>query len=510
MAIAQTIYMTVIALGLAMGLFWGFWTYAASVLVDVIGPYRFLWGPPAIALVLLAALRYNTLQGFASYSEADCLYLLGAPVRRRDLVILRLRVIAIEMGLAGALIGLLAGLSSEGRSIGAERMAEAIVAGAAFAVIVVAAGWQVQRLQPLSTWVVRLTIPAFGLVALLTIAGRRGGTAATAAMWSGPWGWAVLPFGATHRAGSVAGPLLLVGVAALGWIGVHRTAGEVSLESFEVRARVRSNAVASLYALDARSLLLAGRKQSAGRWRARITLHMPRRPDLAVSWHGLLLLLRSPMRLGWAVIMAAAGAVVLGLHPGSAGTSWAGALLFYLSATALMEPIRVEMDSPGTASILLPWRMGRVLELHCLVPATIMLGVSLIGVAVGWAVGLVAGDIVPGLVILVVVSVAVQVLAAALSAKRGGRVPQELLMVGAGDATGLAGLNIVGWILGWAFLGIAAVGLAATLTLGKPHYSVKAIAVAVVLLVALAGIFWARLGAAKKAEGEKKGSWLTQ
>jgi hypothetical protein len=367
----------------------------------------------------------------------------------------------------------------------------------------------VQRLQRLSGWVGRMTIPALGLVVLLALAGRWGGASATVAMWSGPWGWAVLPFGTAHHAGSVAGPLLLVGAAALGWLGVRRTAGKVSIENFGVRARVRSNAVASLYALDTRSLLLAGRKQSASNWRARIALRVPRRPELVVCWHGLLLLLRSPMRLGWAVVTAAAGTVVLGLHPGAAGTSWAGALLLYLSATALMEPIRVEMDSPGTASNLLPWPIGRVLELHCLVPAAVMLATSLFSVAVGWAVGLVVGEVVPGLVVLAMVSVSVQVLAAALSAKRGGRVPQELLMVGAGDSTGFSGFTIVGWILGWAVLGIAAVAMAATLALSKAHYSVNAVVVATILLALLSAFLWTKLTASKKREGERAGSWLS-
>jgi hypothetical protein len=395
-SVATTIYMLALSLGISAGLFWGFWTYAASAIIDLARPYRVLWGPPALALVLLATLRYNTLQGFASYSEADCLILLGAPVPRRDLVILRLRRIAVATALAGAVIGALAVFASKGLSVGALQMAEAVVAGLATGVIVVAAGWQVQRLPRLSVWVVRLTIPALGVVALLALAGRWGGTSALVALLSGPWGWAALPFGTSHWVWSVAGPALLVVAAAVGWMGVRRSAGKVSIESFGVRAQVRSNAVASLWAMDTRSLLKAGRQSSFSTWKTRIVLRMPRRPELAVCWHGLLLLVRSPLRLAWALALAAGGAILLGLDPGRTGTSWAGALVLYVSANALVEPIRAEMDAPGTASVLLPWNIGTVLQVHCVVPAIVMLGASLLGVVIGWATGLIAAGALPG------------------------------------------------------------------------------------------------------------------
>ena len=39
-----------------------------------------------MALIMLAVLRYSAVQGFVSFSEADCLFLLAAPVTRADLV----------------------------------------------------------------------------------------------------------------------------------------------------------------------------------------------------------------------------------------------------------------------------------------------------------------------------------------------------------------------------------------------------------------------------------------
>ncbi len=495
--------MLVLSLGISAGLFWGFWTYTAAAVVDVARPYRVLWGPPAVALVLLATLRYNTLQGFASYSQTDCLLLLGAPVPRHDLVIMRLRRIAVAMAVAGTVIGGLAALASRGMSLGGVQLVEALVTGAAAGVVVVTAGWQVQRLPRLSVWVTRLTIPVLAIVAALALAGRHGGTAALVASVSGPWGWAVLPFRASQPDWTVVGPVLMVVLAVLGWLGVRRTAGQASLESFGLRAQVRSHAVASLWAMDTRSLLLAGRRTSGGARRSRLSLRMPRRPVLAVCWHGLLLLLRSPMRLGWAVVAAAGGAMVLGMHPGRTGTSWAGALLLYLSASALVEPIRVETDAPGTAVILLPWGMGLVLRLHCVVPAAVMLGAAIVGLVIGLATGVVALGTAPGLIMLLVLATAVQVLSAALSAKRGGRLPHQMLLAGAGDTTGLSVLTIAGWIFGWVIVGVVAIAVATTLTLGRAAGSGQATVTAGILLVALAAILWQRLGTIKQP-GEKE------
>ena len=207
----------------------------------------------------------------------------------------------------------------------------------------------------------------------------------------------------------------------------------------------------------------------------------------------------------WAVVLAAGGAIVYGLHPGQTGTSWAGALVLYLAASALVEPIRMEMDTPAVARMLLPWHIGRVLQLHCLVPLVIMLGASLLGIVIGFATGLIAGSAVPGILVLVIASAVVQVMAAALSAKRGGRVPQEMLLVGAGDSTGFSVISIVGWVFGWAILGVVASAAAQTLALGRWGRSGAAYGPAGLLLLALAAILFVQVAAQKSEQKEKQG-----
>jgi hypothetical protein len=488
-SVAQTIYLVALTLGIAGILFWSFWEKVGSFLLDVAGPYQVFWGASGIALVLLGALRYSTLQGFVSYSQADCLFLLTAPVPRSELIRPRLRRVAVALALGGAIIGVLATLTTTGLSAGAVMVVEGAAAGAALGIILLAAGWHVQRLAGLSTWVLRLTLPALGLVVLLALAKRQGGVVQLVALWSGPWGWGLLPLSGSHWAVGLAGLLLLAGLATAGWISVRRTAGDARAENFLERAETRSRVVAGLYAFDARSVVLASRQPWARRWRAHMSLPLPRRPGLAVPWHTSLVLLRSPMRLGWAVLLAGAGALLLAVQPGHTGTSWAGAIALYLSANSLVEPLRLEVDSPGAPAALLPWRLGKVLGLHCLVPVALIIVTGLVSIIIGWAAGFVASSSVPGLLVFVVPTAFTMVFAAALSARRGGRVPQELLLLGAGDVSGLSVFAMIGWIFGWTILAVALVGGVATASLAESRPLGASLAIAGALAVVAIGLW---------------------
>ncbi len=487
-AFAQTIYSAAFALGLSAVLFWGLWQRLTSFFVDVAGPYQVFWGASAVALVMLVALRYCTLQGFVSYSEADCLFLLSAPVSREDLIRPRLRRITVAVAIVGAIAGLLAGVASGGLAAGAGRLLEGTVAGAALGAAIVAAGWHVQRLPRLSTWVMRLTLPALGLVALLVVADRYGGAAHLAALWSGPWGWGLLPLGASGWASGVVGMALLCVLAGVGWLSVRGTAGKASLESFLSRAQTRSQVTAAAYALDARTIIVASRQPWSQRWRARLRFRPPRRPLLAVPWHGSLVLLRSPLRLAWAVTLAAAAPLLLGAQPGRTGASWAAAVALYLSATSLAEPLRLEVDQTAASTILLPWSLGKTLCLHCVAPVAVVLGTGLVATLIGWAAGLVDGAAVPAIVILAIPLTLVAVISAALSARRGGRLPEHLLFVGAGDTTGFSAFMLVGWIFGWAIEGIVVVALTAgALRASVPLVGAAAVALGVMVWALILG-----------------------
>jgi hypothetical protein len=496
MSLAQTIYVTVIALGIVGILFRGLWNQFGSFFSDLASPYSIVWGAPAIALVLVAALRYSTLQGFASYSEPDCVVLLSAPVLRSGLVRPRLRRASLTMGLGGALIAVLAGVASGGGSRSAGRLLEEAVAGFALGALIVSLGWNVQRLRGASQWVLRSTLPALAVVALLAFADRHGGILYKVALWSGPWGWGLLFLGANWASG-VAGLALLGALTLAGWISVRHTAGAASLESFLVRARTRSQVVAGLYAFDTRSVALAGRQPHAERWRARLRLRVPERAVLAVPWHAALVLLRSPMRLGWAIVLSGMGTLLVAVHPGRTGTSWAGALLLYLSASSLMEPLRLEVDSSAASGVLLPWRYGDTLWLHCPLPAGVLLTVGFISTMIAWATGFVSSATIGTLAIIGIPLAFIVVLAAALSARRGGRLSNNMMLLTAGDSMGFSVFLIVGWIFGWAILGIAAVAISVRLLRG-PGVLLGATVFVAVGTAVLALIMWRVLKASKR------------
>lgn len=391
---AQNLYIAVFSGAVLIVSFWSVSKRAGSLFAEVAAFYDFLWGPPAILLVLLGALRYSTVQGFVSFTEADCLYLLPAPLRRRDLVLPRLAAAALLLGAAGALGGLVAAAESSGPQSGAQ-LGGAALAGFALGVIVVAGSWHVQRLRWATRWVLRLTLPALILLILLGFAQTSSQTARLVAMWSGPWGWGFLAEAENGTTAGTVALLLLCVLALAGGISLFRTAGHCSVDSFRIRARTRSQAVASLYALDHRSARLAGRETRARTRRGRMRLRLPSRPVLIVPWHSAVALLRSPVRLGWGVVLAGAGMVLLARQPTQIGSVAAGAVALYVAATSLLEPLRMEVDAPRTPTVLLPWRFEQILWLHCLLPAALMIISGVLALAGSLALGYLTGPATP-------------------------------------------------------------------------------------------------------------------
>ena len=482
-----TIYVAIFALAMMVALTWGFWRHLAGLLSDVGFAARFTWAPAAVLLLSLAVLRYSLWQGFVSFSEADCFYLLTAPLERGALVWPRLRSACWVVGVAGALLGMVGGLVSSQPVGGALRVVLGAVAGPAFGVILVAAGWQVQRLPRASLWLIRLTTPALVVVLLLVLAEWAGGRWRNIALWSGPWGWAVMPLagGSWWARGAALG--LLCALAVAGWLGLKWSAGACSLENFWRRARARSRAVAGAYSFDARAVVLAARETSAAASSVQTALaqtalrrtgarpptprlsvsrlptprlSVPRRPRLAVPWHGLLTLLRSPYRLGWGVLLGGGGVVLLTAFPHRLSALLGGALALYLAAGAMLEPLRLEMDSPFVSQILLPPTFGEVLWRHCLLPGAVLIGEGLAAIAALWGMGAATGTVAVSALALLVPTVGFTVMAAALSARRGGRLPMEILLSAAGDVTGFSVIGIIGWIFGWVLLAVAGVTMA--------------------------------------------------
>ncbi len=456
---AEAIYIAVLTVGILGSILLGVWHGLGPFLLDLIRPYRVIVGVPAVFLIGLAVLRFSTWQGFVSFSEADCAHLLTAPVPRAGLVWPRLRNAALLLGFVGAATGAVASLAAGIHMAHLGGVVQGAAAGLALGLLLVAAGWQVQRLPRVAVWVLRLTMPALVLAGVLVLGSRTEGVGRQAVLWSGPWGWALLPFNAGNRVSGLAGLGLLGTLAVGGWVSLSRTAGSCSLETFRARARTRARMVAGLYSLDSRAVVKARRESRSARWQVRLRLRVPRHTGLVVPWRGALNLLRSPVRLIWSAALGGGAILILAAAPGRPGSLLGGSVALYLAAGSLLEPLRLEADAPAVSRVLLPWSYGKVLWLHCLLPAVILIVVGSAALAGGWAAGLVEGSVVAGAFVLLIPVVAVMVLAAGLSARRGGGIPTSILTLSGGDPVGGGVVIILLWAVGWALLAIAAVAV---------------------------------------------------
>jgi hypothetical protein len=123
------------------------------------------------------------------------------------------------------------------------------------------------------------------------------------------------------------------------------------------------------------------------------------------------------------------------------------ALGSYLAASTLLEPLRVEIDRPSASRVLLRRPFGRILLGHVAVPILVMAAgaaVAAIGLAVAGALPARGG----ALALAAIVIGPTIVLCAALSSRRGGRVPVSVLAMGSvGDPSG--GGIVIAWLLAW-------------------------------------------------------------
>ena len=117
--------------------------------------------------------------------------------------------------------------------------------------------------------------------------------------------------------------------------------------------------------------------------------------------------------------------------------------MLYLAAARLLEPLRQEVDAPGRTRTLLraPW--GRVLLGHTALPAALTAAtaaLTALGCALAGALPAAGG----ALAVLAVAAAPVGALCAALSARRGGRLPVGVLGVAGSDPSGAGGVVVLG------------------------------------------------------------------
>jgi hypothetical protein len=437
---------------------------ASSALADGITPHRVpVWGPPLLLLAVALIARWGSWQGPAVFARADIGFMLGAPLPRAGLTAPRLRWSLVRGAVAAVVAGavVLVGLGGRGRSVAVDSAAGLLVGLALCGALAVALAWGVQCSARASGLLGRL-VPVAALVSVgMVLLSNSGSLGRELALWSGPWGWATQPVGGVPAArwGAALVLLAVTSVAAC-WIAL-RNAAACSTERHAVRAEAREGAVASLSALDVRTAQLALRRVDDRRhrrpWRSRIPA--PSHPALAVPWRDATATLRAPGRLAEAALLVAAGMVLALTNATHFLDAALAGLLVYLAVTRLLEPLRIEVDAPGAARNLLVRRFGSVLLSHVAVPLTIVAvaaGLTIVPCALTHVIVAQPGK----LALLALVTLPTAALCAALSARRGGRMPLSVLFFASGPDPSGGGLVIVGWLVMWPAIAAAVCGLA--------------------------------------------------
>jgi hypothetical protein len=229
-------------------------------------------------------------------------------------------------------------------------------------------------------------------------------------------------------------------------------------------------------------------------WRLAARTGPARRTLAVIAWRDAVSVSAVPGRAVEAVALSAAGTAVMVLDTTRFLALAAGGMIVYAGAARMLWPLRGELDVPARMTALLPPRPGRVLLAHATVPAVTTVGAAVLGVAGCAVAGALPGH--GGAVALAAVVAALPItLCAALSARRGGRMPQTLVLRAVGaDPTG-GGVAVLGWLLLWP--GAAAV-LATVAVLSARTGPAGA-------LVALAGASAAALGLGRRLESDPAG-----
>jgi hypothetical protein len=170
--------------------------------------------------------------------------------------------------------------------------------------------------------------------------------------------------------------------------------------------------------------------------------------SLAVVWRDAVAAARSPGRVVQSALLAAGGAALVLLDLTRPVAVVAGAVLIYAAGARLLEPMRIELDVSSRPAVFLGIRPGRALIAHTVLASLVVFG-SVAVCAAGLALtGQLAGDALPAALALVAGAPAV-VSCAGMSARRGGRVPYEVLAAAVTSDPSGGGLVLLGWLLFW-------------------------------------------------------------
>ena len=144
-------------------------------------------------------MRWGAVQGPVVFSVADITQLLGAPLRRAELVLGRLIRGLLSWTGAAAVVGgrVVVGVAGDHRGVDAVRAAGFVVAFAILGLLgivgaaLVAGSARVDRVTRRAGW------PAVAAAAGLVVLADSSPTGRHVALWSGPWGGAIQPLAGT-------------------------------------------------------------------------------------------------------------------------------------------------------------------------------------------------------------------------------------------------------------------------------------------------------------------------
>lgn len=412
-----------------------------------------------LALVLLAAVRFGIWQGPVSFTNPDCALLLTSPIPHRAFVRpLIVRALGLAFA-AGALLGFVVALiCNQVNGHGVLRMALSCIGFGLYGVCVIAVSWHVQRCERLTRLAARAT-PTVGFIvlALIALATVFKSQYQMLALWSGPWGWPLLSMTGDLVSAGLATALIAILALLTGWTALRKT--ESSLENFRARAQTRSTIGASLFVLDARTAAVTRRGAGPTRRLARARIPRPGIQGFAIAWRDLTSYVRFWQKTVVVVLVMCAGGYLI--FSGSDTPVWlpfVGALLAYLGASKLLEPLRLEVDVSVRALIFFPRSLGQILWQHCRLPI-LFAAVSLtLGALVAALLGTTSTSMAVAAVLLSGPTAGLLVLSAALTARRGGRIPIHVLLMSMSDPSGGIAF-ILGWATGWLLTGVFTVGV---------------------------------------------------
>jgi hypothetical protein len=477
---------------------------AHSALAQVISPIEVArWGPSLVLLALLAAGHWGTVQGPVVFSVADMAHLvLGSPLPRRALVAAPLgRALVAAAGAGAAAAGVVAvGLSGRGHTVVAARVVDLVAGVALVGILAAVAAFAVSIDRRCERALRLLTGPVLIAAAALALAGALAGrTGREIDVWSGPWGWALQAGAGSSTAWCVAAGAGLVAVVAVTTTLVWRRRGSGEAERYLSRSQGHARLQASLMDLNARTarrdLAAVARRPRRGRARElRWLRHRLARTRLgsapaggavaAVLWRDALTAVERPAVLVLVLVAGVAGTAVALLDAGRVLAVAAGGVLLYLAASRLLEPLRIENDAPGRSRVFLAARPGVAYVAHVILPAVLVVAVTasaIVGLALG---GALPGHAGAAAIDLLLAGPAI-VGCAAMSARRGGRVPQEVLMTAMATDPSGGGAVLLGWLLIWP----AAAAALVALPLGGASAHGASSAWAVAEVVAAAALF---------------------